>query len=73
MKGCPHCGQPIFRKSAGGQKLKARTKILVIHKSGEAEINCSSCGKGVLLPLRVVEGEIELRKAELPRFVVPKA
>jgi hypothetical protein len=73
VTGCPHCDQPIFRKSAGGQKLKARPKILVIHKSGEVEINCSSCGKGVLLPLRVAEGKIELRKAEPLRLIVRKA
>lgn len=69
---CPHCARPIFRKSSGGEKLKARTKIVVLHKSGDVEINCGSCGKGVLLPLRVVDGA-GLRKAEGPRFVARKA
>lgn len=73
MKDCPHCQQPIFRKSAGGSKLKARTKILVLHKSGEVEINCASCGKGVLLPLQVAEDAPELRKAEPPRLIARKA
>lgn len=73
MSGCPHCARPIFRKSADGAKLKARTKILVLHKSGDVEINCASCGKGVLLPLQAVGSEPELRKAGLPRFVARKA
>jgi len=73
MKSCPHCGQPVFRKSATGQKLKAKTRILVLHKSGDVEINCGGCGKGVLLPLAVIEGETELRKAEPPRLVARKA
>lgn len=73
MTGCPHCSAPVFRQSAGGRKLKARTSILVLHKSGEVEINCSSCGKGVLLPLQAAEGAPELRKAETPRLIARKA
>ena len=73
VSGCPHCGKPVFRKSAGGQKVKARTKILVLHKSGEVEINCPECGRGVLLPLTLDEGSPDLRKAELPRFIARKA
>jgi len=65
---CPHCDKPVFRKSADGQKLKARTRIVVLHKSGGVEINCGSCGKGILLPLARVEGE-DIRKAEMPRLV----
>ena len=72
MNDCPHCRQPIFRKSAGGAKLKARTKILVLHKAGGVEINCASCGHGVLLPLVLDEGEPELRKAELPKLIARK-
>lgn len=64
---CPHCEQPIFKASAGGAKLKARTSILVLQKgeSGdvEAEINCNACGRGVVLPLVLREGPFELRKA----------
>ena len=72
MNDCPHCGQPVFRKSSGGSKLKAHTKIVVLHKSGGVEINCAACGHGVLLPLVLEEGEPELRKAEAPRLVARK-
>lgn len=73
MTGCPHCGDPVFRKSGSGAKLKARTKILVLHKSGDVETNCPSCGKGILLPL-VPSKDPQLRKAVVPdrRFVVPR-
>jgi hypothetical protein len=71
---CPHCAQPIFREV--GPKLKARTTMLVLHKSGAVEINCGACGRGVLLPLeRPASGALELRKAETapaPRLIVPK-
>ncbi len=70
--GCPHCGEPVFRSAAGGDKLKARTSILVLHKAGAVEINCESCRKGVLVPLVLKEDSLVLRKAE-PRLVVPKA
>lgn len=46
--------------------------MLVLHKSGGVEINCGACGKGVLLPLQLVPGDIELRKAADPRLVVPR-
>lgn len=68
---CPHCGRPVFRTSSGGSKLKARTTILVLHKSGPVEINCGSCGRGILLPL-VVDTQLELRKADAPRLVARK-
>lgn len=73
MNTCPHCDRPVFKKSAGGSKLKARTRVLVLHKSGEVEIPCDSCGKGILLPLRFAP-EDGLRKAHPPpKLVVPKA
>lgn len=65
---CPHCGKPVLRVTLDGQRLKARTPIVVLHKSGAVEINCESCKKGVLLPARVT-GE-PLRKAEGPRLGV---
>ena len=65
---CPHCDSLIFRQSADGSKLKARTRIVVLHKSGGVEINCEYCGKGILLPLARVEGE-PIRKAEMPKLV----
>lgn len=73
MKACPHCGQAVFRKSKDGAKLKAKTRILVLHKAGEVEINCGACGKGVLLPLVLAKGEVGLRKADMPKLVVRKA
>jgi len=66
---CPHCGKPVFRKSADGSKLKARTRIVVLHKaSGTVEINCESCGKGILLPV-TASADTAIRKAEMPRLV----
>lgn len=70
---CPHCDKPVFTPSAGGTKLKARTRIVVMHKStGDVEINCSHCGHGVLLPLAPA-GDPVLRKARGPRLVARKA
>ena len=69
---CPHCEKPVFRKSADGRKLKAKTRIFVLHKSGEAEINCGSCGKGVILPLTLKEDTKGLKKAEMPKLFVRK-
>jgi len=43
--------------------------MLVLHKSGEVEINCRRCKHGVLLPLTLASGAFVLRKAE-PRYVV---
>lgn len=63
---CPHCLRTMFVKSSGGAKLKARTSILVVHPTtGEAEINCASCGGGVV----VGKLALSLRKA-IPRLVV---
>jgi len=63
MEGCPHCGKAVFRLSPDGLKLKAPTTCLVIHKSGEVEINCPKCKLGVLVPLATA-GTLELRKAK---------
>ena len=62
---CPHCGGQMFRKSAGGSRYKARTPIVVLHKSGELEINCSSCKRGVILPVTFTSDNPQLRKAML--------
>jgi hypothetical protein len=32
---CPHCDAQVFRKSTNGTRYKARTPIVVLHKSGE--------------------------------------
>ncbi len=65
MTACPHCDAALFRSS--GDKLKARTSMLVLHKSGNVEINCPSCRRGVYLPLAISD-QFVMRKAQ--RFVV---
>lgn len=62
---CPHCEQPLFRKSADGGRLKARTRVLVLHRSGDAETNCPGCGNAVLLG----KLDVQLRKAR-PKLVI---
>jgi len=62
---CPHCAQPIFRKSSDGGRLKARTRVLVLHRSGDAETNCPGCGEAVVLGRL----EVKLRKAQ-PKLVI---
>jgi len=64
MDRCPHCNHKLFRLSKGGQKLKVATTVLVLHKSGEVEINCPKCKLGVLVPLKA-DGKKTLRKAAL--------
>jgi len=68
---CPHCARPLFRMVKSGDKLRARTNILVVHRSGDVEINCVECKRGVLVPL-VPAKDVVLRKAaDGPKFVVP--
>ena len=62
---CPHCGIEVFRKSANGSRLKARTPVVVLHSSGELEINCASCRRGILLPVVLKSDNPGLRKAIL--------
>lgn len=66
---CPYCSMTMFRSAAGGARLKAPTSMLIVHKSGEVEINCKHCKHGVLLPLVLALGAFELKKSE-PRYVV---
>lgn len=77
MCSCPHCGRAVFRKAARAEKLKASTRIVVLHKSGDVEINCPHCSKGVLLPLAQTAdffgGQAKLRKAHTPRLIARKA
>ena len=64
---CPHCGGAIFHLSKSGDRLKAPTSMIVLHKGdGGVEINCPGCKGGVIIPLVPVEGDMELRKA-LPK------
>ena len=66
---CPYCGQMLFRSVASGERLKASTSILVVHQSGQVEINCRVCKHGVIVPLVLADGPFALRKSE-PRYVV---
>lgn len=67
---CPHCGCQMFQLAKSGLKLKMRTRILVLHKSGDVEVNCPSCHRGVLLPLQAKPGITEVRKALAPKLVI---
>lgn len=66
---CPHCAQPVFRKSNSGARYKVKTSILVLHKGGEIEFNCTACRRAIILPMRFPP-KIELRKAF---FTIPKS
>lgn len=66
---CPHCGFAVFRKASGGGRYKARTTIMVLHKSGDVEINCGKCKRALILPMQF-RASVELRKAI---FTVPKS
>ena len=70
---CPYCGVPVFKPNGARTKLKARTTMIVLHKSGSVEINCGSCGQGVLVPLELKADTAQLEKASHPRLIVPKA
>lgn len=70
---CPHCEAPIFRQSPDGLKLRVRTSVLVLHKSGEVEINCPSCSHGVLVPLVAAPGPVMLKKAIETRLIARRA
>ena len=63
---CPHCSKAVFRLSADGGKIKAITNCLVLHKSGDVEINCGHCKRGLIVPLMPQPGESKLRKARDP-------
>jgi hypothetical protein len=63
---CPHCDGQVFALAKEGDRLKARTSIIVLHKSGDVEINCTHCKKGILLPLAAVPGKTALQKAQEP-------
>ena len=65
---CPHCQQPVFQASS--EKLKARTKILVVHKNGSIETGCPHCKRGVLLPFELSAGSFEIKKAPGPSLVI---
>ena len=62
---CPHCDVQVFRKSKSGSRYKARTSILVLHKSGDVELNCPSCKRAIILPATFKTDNRQLRKAIL--------
>lgn len=66
---CPHCERPMLVANRDGTKLKARTRMVVLHKSGAVEVNCQHCRLGVLLPVSVLSDP--LKKADPPRYVLP--
>ena len=43
----------MLKRSADGQRLKVPTTCLVLHKSGDVEINCQHCKQGVIVPLQL--------------------
>jgi hypothetical protein len=65
---CPHCHHPVFRVSRNGDRAKARTPILVLHKSGEAEINCPNCKKAVIVG-KMEETRLE-KVFQRPKFII---
>ncbi len=70
MKYCPHCNASVFNPSPDGERLKAQTSIVVIHKSSSViEINCSVCKNGIELPIAATQ-PATLRKGRLFRPVV---
>lgn len=69
---CPACNGRVFRKSEDGTKIRARTRVLVIRKSGEVEINCSTCKTPLVLPLELKDGPFNLEKAQAPRLILRK-
>lgn len=63
---CPHCQQPMFRRSESGNKAKLGRSAVVLHKSGDIEVNCPRCRRGVILGRL---DDLTMRKAQ-PRLIV---
>lgn len=66
MSECPHCQQPVFRRDSTGNKAKLGRTPFVLHKSGDIEVNCPRCRRGIIVG-RIVEPV--MKKAQ-PRLVV---
>lgn len=62
MNACPTCSGALFTLSKDETKLKATTSVILLHKSGEVEINCPHCKCGVILPLAPIPGQTTLKK-----------
>lgn len=70
---CPECSGRVFRASDDGSKVRAKTRVLVIRKSGEVEINCAHCKTPLVIPLAVKTDEpFALKKAQPPRLILRK-
>ncbi len=54
-----------------GDRLKLRTRITVLHKSGDVEVNCQHCGGGVVLG-QLTKVALTKSTHAAPRFVVPR-
>jgi hypothetical protein len=67
MPTCPHCQAPIGHVAANSDKVKLATRIVVLHKSGDVEINCGRCKRGVIIGSMTATA---LRKAAPPRLVI---
>ncbi len=65
MIACPHCQLPVFRKSESGGKQKLQRSAVIVHSSGDIEINCPRCKRGLI----VGQSSGTLRKAT-PRLIV---
>lgn len=51
----------MFRKSETGDKLKLGRTMIVLHKSGDIEVNCVRCRRAVIIGK--LAGGAVLRKA----------
>ena len=67
---CPHCDTQLFRATRDGSRMKLRTSIVVLHKSGDVEVNCPHCKHGVIIPLVPAPGPPVLKKADEPKLIV---
>lgn len=63
---CPSCQNSVFVLSNDGERLRAATTMVILHKSGEVEINCPTCKNGVILPLAVTGSTLKKGRAYRP-------
>lgn len=69
---CPHCDKLIFQMSKDKSRAKAKVTCLILHKSGDVEINCPLCKRGILLPFHCKENG-ELQKSQYPKHTMKKS
>jgi len=68
---CPHCDKQVFQTTKDGTRAKARITCLILHKSGDVEINCPACKRGILLPFQKAENG-KLQKSQYPKHTIKK-